>query len=320
MIVPAISFGTPWLLLALLLIPLLISAHLEAQKRRARYAVRFPALETLAGVIPATPQWRRHMPVALLCAALAAVVLALAKPERDVEIPVQRATVVLVLDVSGSMGAYDVQPSRLEAAQRAANNFVDQVPDQVRIGLVAYSDSAQTLQTPIDEHDLVRRGLQTLSPQVGTRTGAGLRVALEDLATIRREDPRPPPSAIVLLSDGKSEDNPQPFEQAERARRLNTPIYTVALGTPGGFLQQPDGTQVAVPPDPEALARISQISRGEAFLAEDSGQLDSIYERLGRQLGSTTEKRQITSRFALIGALLLLLAAGTALRWGVRPL
>jgi len=315
------SFVTPLALLSLLAVPAALLAHYAAQRRRRRYPVRYPALATLAAVMPREPQWRRHLPVALFALALGALALALARPQRTVAVPVQRASVVLVTDVSRSMSAGDVSPSRLEAAVSAAESFLERVPDELRVGLVSYSNSAQTLQTPTTDHDQVASALKTLTPISGTLTGAGLNTALDALDVREQGSQRRPPAAIVLLSDGKANDTGAADAAATEARRLRVPIYTVALGTPEGRIEvpTPSGTQVMpVPPDPEALQRIADASGGLAFRAADSDELDAVYQRLGSQIGTKPAKREVTSLFA--GAALLALGGALigSLRWGGR--
>ena len=310
------SFAAPIALLCLFAVPLAVLAHVAAQRRRRRYPVRFTALSTLAAVAGAEPQWRRHLPLALFALALAALSLSLARPERTIDVPVQRASVVLVTDVSRSMSATDVSPTRLEAARQAALSFLDKVPDALRVGLVTYSDVAQTLQTPTTDHDAVKGALDTLQPISGTATGAGLRTGLDDLK-VRTSAARRPPAAMVLLSDGSATDGAAADIVAAEAKRLRVPIYTVALGTPDGTITL-RGQTLEVPPDTEALQRIAVESGGQAFRAEDSDQLDAVYQKLGSQIGSRPEKQEITALFAG-GALLLLAGAmASSLRLGGR--
>jgi Ca-activated chloride channel family protein len=298
-----VSFASPIALLCLFAVPLAVLAHVSAQRRRRRYPVRFTALSTLAAVAGREPQWRRHLPLALFALALAALALSLARPQRTIDVAVQRASVVLVTDVSRSMSATDVSPTRLAAAQQAAHSFLDKVPGELRVGLVTFSDVAQTLQTPTTDHEAVSSALDTLQPISGTATGAGLRTALDDLK-IRDSQQRRPPAALVLLSDGSATDGAAADIVAAEAKRLRVPIYTVALGTPGGTIELRGRTR-NVPPDPEALQRIATESGGQAFRAEDSEELDAVYEKLGSQIGTKPEKQEITALFAG-GALLLL--------------
>jgi Ca-activated chloride channel homolog len=192
------------------------------------------------------------------------------------------------------------------------------VPGQLRVGLVSYSTSADSLQTPTTDHDAVRQMLDTLEPVEGTSTGAGLNAALEDLTAGVDGDRRRPPSAIVLLSDGSATDGDAQFRAAEEARRQRIPIYTVALGTPEGMVTLPGGRSLNVPPDPEALERIARMSGGSAFRAEDADELTGVYERLGSQIGTKEERREVTSAFAGGGLLLLLAAVAGSLRWAGR--
>jgi Ca-activated chloride channel family protein len=312
-----VSFLSPLALLVLFAVPLALLAHVAAGRRRRRYPVRFPALATLAAVAAPEPRWSRHLPFALFALSLAALAISLARPEKTIQVPVERASVVLVTDVSRSMAAKDVSPTRLAAARSAAESFLDRVPDELRVGLVAFSDSAQTLQTPTTDHDAVSRALDTLQPIRGTATGAGLGTALADLKIRRAAAERRPPAALVLLSDGAATDNPAADRVAGAARRLRVPIYTVALGTPEGTVEI-EGRMQNVPPDPEALRRVATTSGGEAFEAEDADELDAVYDRLGSQIGTKPGKREITTYFA--GAALLLLGGAlvSSLRLGGR--
>jgi Ca-activated chloride channel family protein len=311
------SFASPIALLCLFAVPLAIVIHTAAQRRRRRYPVRFTALATLAAVVPAESQWRKHLPFALLTLAVAALAVSLARPQKTVAVPVERASVVLVTDVSRSMSATDVSPTRLEAARRAAKNFIDQVPEELRVGLVAFSDGAQTLQSPTTDRDALAEGLATLQPLGGTATGAGLRAALDALKLSGDSAAKRPPAALVLLSDGSATDNPAADAAAGEAKRLHVPIYTVALGTPDGTITL-GGQVLRVPPDPAALKRIATESGGAAFSASDSDQLNAVYDRLGSQIGTKPEKREITTLFAGFALLLLGGAVASSLRFGGR--
>jgi Ca-activated chloride channel homolog len=312
------SFHSPVFLLLACLAPLALAAYAQAQRARRRYAVRFPAVSTLLPVLPRRPGWRRHLPVALFALALAALAAALARPQATVAVPIERASVVLITDVSRSMQASDVEPTRLEAARSAARRFLDRVPKELRVGLVAFSDTPQTLSTPTTDHVEVRDALQALESIAGTATGAGLRAGLEALRIGRRRSERQAPSAVVLLSDGAATDGDAAFVAAREARRLRIPIYTVALGTPDGVVQIPDGRLLPVPPDPEALRRISSLSGGAAFTAEDAEELDSVYEHLGSQIGTRREKREVTAAFAAGALVLLLVSVAGSVRWAGR--
>jgi Ca-activated chloride channel family protein len=314
-----VSFATPAWLLGLALVPLALLAYQASRRRGSRYAVRYtavPALRVAAGTVPA---WRRHIPAALALAALAALVLALAKPQKTVAVPVERASIMLVTDHSRSMSATDVEPDRLSAAQRAARTFLNQLPSQVRVGAVAFSDTPDAVQAPSADHDDARRIVDSQVADGATATGAALEVAIDALKNDRQNGKRPP-SAIILLSDGKTTVPPDPVPVARTAGQLKIPIYTVALGTRDATVPNPNpfGTPLLVAPDPQTLRQIAQVSGGKAFTAEDSDSLKSIYKTLGSQLGTKEQKKQVTASFAIGGLVLLLGAAVSSLRWAGR--
>ena len=303
------SFAAPLFLLALLALPVAAALHVLAQRRRRRYAVRFPGAPLAALASPAAARWRRHLPAALLAAGAAALALALARPEATVAVPVEQASVILVTDTSRSMTATDVAPDRLSAARAAAERFLDEAPEALRVGAVAFSDTSYVLQPPTTDHEQVRAALAGLVADGGTATGDGLDAALRALEPA--EGDRRPPAAVVLLSDGKQTTGRNATEVAQEAGRLKVPVYTVALGTPDGVV---DGI-LRVPPDPEALAEIARASGGQAFEASDADQLTAVYERLGSQLGTREETREITAAFAGAGILLLGGALIGSVRW-----
>lgn len=314
------SFADPILLLALLLVPAALVAHLAARRRARRYAVRFPAAGTLALAAGRTPAWRRQLPIALLLGALAVLAMALAKPQRTVAVPVERASIMLVTDHSRSMLAEDVEPTRLDAAKSAAHTFLDQLPRGIRVGVTTYADVPDGTQTPTRDHALVRRMVDAQIADGGTATGDALQVTLD---TLEREprgaNGRRPPAAMVLLSDGTTTTGRDPVVVAQAARQLDIPIYTVALGTRDATVPNPGfGPPLRVPPDPETLRRIAEASGGRAYSAEDDRQLSSIYEELGSQLGTRDVQREVTAAFAAAGLLLLLGAAATSVRWAGR--
>jgi Ca-activated chloride channel homolog len=314
-----VSFATPIWLLGLALVPLALLAYRASRRRGSRYAVRYtavPALRVAAGVVPA---WRRHLPAALALAALAALVVAMAKPQKTVAVPIERASIMLVTDHSRSMSATDVEPNRLAAAQRAARAFLDKLPGPVRVGAVAYSDAPDAVQAPSTDHDDARRIIDGQIADGATATGDALQVAIDALRNDRQNGKRPP-SAIVLLSDGKTTTGPDPVPIARTAGQLKIPIYTVALGTRDATVPNPNpfGTPLVVGPDPDTLRAISKASGGKAYTAEDSDSLNSIYKSLGSQLGTKKKLKEVTSSWA-IGGLILLLGAGlSSLRWAGR--
>jgi Ca-activated chloride channel family protein len=313
-----VSFKEPLYLLALLLVPLAAAAWVARRQHVRRYAIRFPAAASAALAVGRRPAWRPLVPMALLLASLAALVVALAKPERTVAVPIERATIMLVTDHSRSMESDDVQPDRLAAAQKAANTFLDQVPGKVRVGIVAYSTAPDAVQTPTTEREPVRQIIDGQFPDGATATGDALEIALQSI----KQDKGPgtggkhPPSAIVLLSDGKTTAGKPPVDVAVQAGQAKVPIYTVALGTEEGVVQGPGfGGYIPVPPDPETLADIARESGGKAYTAQDSGRLSNIYKSLGSKLGSKKQKHETTAAFAIGGLILLLGAAATSMRF-----
>jgi Ca-activated chloride channel family protein len=313
------SFAAPLLLLGLLALPALVAVYVRSERRARRGRDAFAAPALIAAVAPQRPGWRRHAPLVFYAAALAVLVVALARPQRTVAVPVEQATVVLATDHSGSMAARDVAPSRLVAARRAAHRFLDEVPEDVRVGAVAFNHGARTLRSPTRDRDAVARAIARLRPAGGTATGDALEAALRMASTPARPGAQPPPAAIVLLSDGKSVRGRDPVPIAEEARRAGVPVYTVALGTASGTIEVPSaggGTATRqVPPDPTTLQQIAQRSGGRAFTAENAERLDAVFERLGSQVARERRPRQLTAAVAGGALGLLVLGAAFSLRW-----
>ena len=314
------SFQAPLFLLALLAVPLLLGTRSLARRRARPYVARFPGVPTLAAVVPAVSRFRSALPAALFLAAVAVLAFALARPQATVAVPVERATAVLVMDSSRSMLADDVDPSRLDAAQQAGRAFLDAVPKEMRVGVVGFSESPHTLEPPTTDRETARETIDGLVPDGGTGTGDALQAAL---AMVRRDGTKREaggkrPAAIVLLSDGRASTGRDPQPVAEEAGRRGIAVHTVALGTDTATVPGPLGTQLPAAPDPEALQDISRASGGTAFSTDDAGDLKDVYERLGSQIGTKDEQREITAGFAGAGALLLLLGTGLSLRWAGR--
>ena len=309
------SFREPLLLLAALAVPLLALAWQLQRRRRRRFALRHPGVAVVSGLVRRIPAWRRRVPPALLALAALALSVALARPEATVDVPVERASVVLVTDASGSMLAEDVEPSRLRAAQAAAEAFVEEVPDELLVGTLSYASTVGAMLDPTAEHEQVAASIAALEADGGTATGDALMAALDRLEARKADDGSTAPAAIVLLSDGKTTQGSDPVAAADRAGKLGIPVFTVALGTPEGVVAAPDGQSIAVPPDPETLRRIAQASGGRTFAAEDAGALEEVYEDLGSRIGTRPERREVSAAFAGAGLLLLLGGLGTGLRW-----
>ena len=234
--------------------------------------------------------------------------VALARPRITDHIPTGQANMMLVTDHSGSMAAEDVQPNRLAAAVSAANTFIDQLPSTVRVGAIGFGSTPDAVQGPAADHSQARSLVDSLVPNGGTDTGDALQLALQLLQGSNRKHP---PSAIVLLSDGAANAGPDPVAVSGEAKKDRIPIYTVALGTAGGVLPNPDPLAPAqpVPPDPQLMQEIARVSGGSAFNARSADELSSIYKKLGSQLSTDTRKKEITAWFAAAGVVLLIGAA-----------
>ncbi|HZD37778.1 MAG TPA: VWA domain-containing protein [Actinomycetes bacterium] len=335
------SLEWPGFLWALALVPVAVLAYLLGQRRRTRYAVRFTNLDLLANVVSRSPGWRRHLPPALYLLALTGLLLSLARPQAVTLVPKEQATVMLVMDTSGSMNATDVAPSRMIAAEQAAKVFLDELPDKFRVGVVAFSGTAQILTRPTTDRAAVRESLATLHAEGPTAMGDAIERALEarlppsatvpttTLADGRGGVPtttapdlsKQPPTVILLLSDGSNtQGRSQPLDAARHARQLNVPVFTISLGTDTGMVDVPDETtgqlrRIPVPPDKFTLRRVAEATGGRFFAAPSSRDLKSIYQDLGSKIGFVRQKQEVTVVFAAASLLLLVAGAGLALIW-----
>ena len=314
------SFASPWLLLSLVLVPLAAAAYWVVQRRPSRYAVASSNLDVLAAVVGARRDWRRHVPAALLLGALAAMCVAFARPSMVVQRPSERATVVLVVDVSGSMRATDVKPSRLAAARRAIRSFAEEIPDELRVGVVAFSDDAQVVVPPTRDRAQLLEGVALLAPGFGTAIGDAIGRGVDlartttteegvSAATVPLKDERGRSLASILLpSDGSQTRGVlTPGQGADLARKAGIPVYTIALGTEAGsILVGPPGARqlVPVPPDRETLAAIADYTDGESYDVESAEALDGVYTGLGSRVGREDAPREVSSAFVALGALL----------------
>jgi Ca-activated chloride channel family protein len=320
------SFGHPLLLLTLLAVPAAAALYLWLERRPARYALTFTNLDVLASVVERR-SLRRHLPLAAFLLALAALCVALARPHERTLVASKRSTVILVLDVSGSMQARDVKPTRLGAAEEAVRAFLKEVPKSVRVGLIAFAGEPQVASPPTTDHALVLQALNTLdlySGFGGTAIGDALAAAVElagpprsagaQTIAFRTVARRKSPDSILFLSDGhQTRGVLDPLDGARRAAQAGIPVYTIALGTPNGVITRQFGfgggpTSIPVPPDPQTLSEIAKITGGEFFDARSSKALAAAYRSLGAQLGREPGKREVTYEFLLVGAGLLVAA------------
>ena len=339
------TFAEPFLLLGLLLIPVAIAGYLLVQRRRDRYAVRFTNVDLLANLVPHAARWRRHVPPVFYLGAIAFLVFALARPSMVVAVPREEATVILTMDVSGSMAATDVDPTRL-AAQKAADDFVDQLPAKFKVGVVAFSTSARVVAAPTTDRAAVHGAIDGLKAGGGTALGDAIALSLETAGIgstvsgsgsvgslpVPQASGAPSPAAggsapdgqplvaTVLLSDGKnSTGDIEPDAAAQQAAAAGVPIYTISLGTADGQVTVPDQNgqmhTLQVPPDAQTLTSIAQTTGGKAFQAPTSQDLAQIYDNLGSKVGSTQQEQEVTQWFAAAGLLFVLAGAGLAALW-----
>jgi Ca-activated chloride channel family protein len=316
-----VSFAAPLVLICLAALPVLVVLYGAHQRDRRRAAAAFAAPALTASVAPHRPRWRSHVPMLAFLLALAILILAAARPQKTIAVPVERASIMLVTDVSGSMQATDVRPTRLAAARAAAKRFVAKVPMTVNVGVMALSSKPRVLASPTRDRVAINAALDQLAPRGGTGTGEAIQAATNILRRAPGVNGKRPPAAIVLISDGAATGKVDPVAAAQAARKLRIPIYTVALGTAQGTITVPrpgggGGTETRpVPPDPQSLAEVARASGGKTFTAADATKLSDVYKHLGSLLGTKNAKREITAGFAGGGLALLLLGAAMSLRW-----
>jgi Ca-activated chloride channel homolog len=309
-----VTFDTPLALLALLAVPIAAAAYVLYDRRRKRQAARFAAPALYPNVVARAPGRLRHVPVVVLLLALTALLTGFARPHATLSVPREEATVVLALDVSRSMTATDVPPTRLEAAQSAARSFLEDVPEAYRIGVVSFATRANVVAPPTEDRGYVSAALGHVRSGEGTALGEAIELSLRAIRrTSSTEDGERLPASILLISDGAQTVGPvTPAQAAARARSAGVPIYTVALGTPDGVVERrlPGGftERIRVPPDPVALRRVADASGGEFFAVPDREGLRAVYEELGSRLGERDKRSEVTVAFAGAGMALLLVA------------
>ena len=312
------GFLSPGRLWLLLLVGALAVAYVVQTRRRPAYALRFSELDLLATVLPRSAAWKRHVSAVLLLLSLTALTVAFARPTGEVEVPRERATVVVALDVSLSMLAEDVSPDRITAAKDAAAAFVDGLPTRFDVGLVAFSGSAGVVVAPTRDHAAVRAAVGDLELAESTAIGEAVFASLAAVRSVAvGPGEQPPPARIVLLSDGTNTAGRALSMAAQAARAADVPVSTIAYGTPDGTVEV-DGRVVPVPVDADALERLAAATGGTAFTAESGEQLSAVYEDLVGQIGTTSETREITARVAGVALALAVAAAAASITWGSR--
>lgn len=339
------SFMWPQMLGALVLVPLLVAAYIWQQRRRRKYAVRYASLALVRDAVGKGPGIKRHVPAAFYLLALTAMIVALARPQAPIEVPHNTGTVILSIDVSGSMQASDVKPSRMEATKEAARLFVKRQPKGVKIGVVSFSDFGALVQPPTRDKDAVLRAIDRLRPQRGTNIGAGIEVALdaivEDLDLPRptatpgpggvggravggRPTPVPapsaqpgktPPASIVLVSDGESNVGPPPLEVAQAAAAAGVKVYTVGIGTKEGSVLRIQGRSVFTRLDEDTLKGIAEVTGARYLSAQNEGDLMKVYDELSRERAFEKEKTEVTFAVTLGALVLSLIGGALSLLW-----
>lgn len=349
------SFIWPYALLGLLLVPALIAAYVLLQRRRAKYAVRFASVGLVRQAVGRGPGWKRHVPAAVYLAALTVMIIALARPQAPVNLPQNTGTVMLVIDVSGSMQATDVKPNRMEATKESAARFVDQQPRGVKIGVVSFSDFGALVQAPTRDRDLVHKAIDRLRPQRGTNIGGGLQTALDAIyegsdfvrptvvaqgangapggrgnvvvppgtgsnagtntAASNQETGKAPPSSIVLVSDGESNVGPPALEIAQEAQQAGVKIYTVGIGTKEGANLNIGGRRVFTRLDEDVLKGMAEMTSGRYLTATDENELNDVYDELARERTFEKEETEITFGFTAAAFALSLVGGLLSLLW-----
>jgi Ca-activated chloride channel family protein len=330
------SFIWPVVLVLLLFIPLLVGLYIMLQRRRRRIAARYGNLGFVQQSGGRALGWRRHVPALLFLLGLTILLIALARPQAAVSLPRQEGTVILAFDVSGSMAADDMKPTRMDAAKAAALDFVQRQPLTVQIGVVAFSDGGFSVQTPTNDQETVLAAINRLTPQRGTSVGQGILASLNaivasqsgpatrlysNLTPTPTPTPTPvpkgtlTPAVIILLTDGQNNEAPDPLAAAQAAADRGVRIYTVGIGSPSGTTLHVNGFTVHTQLDEEILQQIAQISGGAYFNANNQENLRAIYDNLDPQLTIKPEQTEVTSIFAGVGVLTLLLGGTFSLLW-----
>lgn len=329
------SFIWPSMLFLLLILPLFVMLYLSLQQRRRRLSENFGSMGFVGNAAGRNLGARRHIPPALFFLSLTTLVFALARPQTVVSLPKVEGTIILAFDVSGSMAADDLKPTRMEAAKTAARDFLKHQPSSVQIGVVAFSDSGLAVQAPTNDAAVILASINRLAPEQGTSLAQGILASLNAIAAgsgnsqrfysnITPEPTPTPtpvprgtysPAAIVLLTDGENNEAPNPLDAAQLAADRGVRIYTVGIGSPEGTTLHVNGFTVHTQLNEEMLKQISQITGGTYYKAENEQDLLSIYDHLDPQLVIKPEKMEVTSIFAGASILILLIGGVFSMVW-----
>lgn len=311
-------FEAPVWLWLLPIAVLLAVAYLIAQRRRSRYAVRFATLPMLEKVAPKRPGWRRHVPAAAFLAALIVLTIAIARPVTDVRVPRERATVVVAMDTSISMRATDVAPSRADVARRAAIQFIESLPEQFNVGVVAFSGTTSVEARPTTDHEAAIQAVRGLTLDQSTAIGEAVFTGLDAITGLdARATEDPPPARMVLLSDGANTAGRSTQAAAEAATEANVPVSTIAYGTEDGSIRI-GADEVPVPVDADALQSLAEDSGGTFYTAANDAELRTVYSDLESSIGWRWEEREITTLLAGFALGAAVLAGLTSLLWFAR--
>lgn len=314
-------FQSPAFLLLLIVVAALLAVYVVLQLRRKKFVARFSNVELLGSVAPRRPGWRRHLTFALLLVGLTVLSIGTAKPATSVRVPRDNATVMLAIDVSLSMKATDVAPTRLKAAQTAGKTFVGLLPARINLGLVSFARTGNVLVSPTLNRVQVERGIDSLQLASYTAIGEGIFASLGAIKTFAASTTskasKPPPARIVLLSDGSNTVGRSVAQAIDAAKAAKVEVSTIAFGTPTGTVTQ-DGQTLQVPADVDTLRSIAQETGGSFHTAASEHELKSVYNNIGSQIGYTTQHRDISYRFLVAGLLVLFAAGAASMLWSGR--
>ena len=314
------SFESPLSLLALLAMPVLVGLYVLYERRRRASGARFATLALLPNMLEPVPSRRRHLPIVVLLVALAAMIVGVARPHATVTVGQKEATVILAMDVSRSMSATDVRPTRLQAARTTASKFLLELPKTFRLGVVAIGSNAVVALPPTTDRALAATSLRTLRRSEGTVLGDAIALSLQVGQKQRTSSGESIPTAVLVISDGADQGSrTKPIVAATRAKALHIPVYTVLVGTANGVVERTltggFREQIRVPANPTTLRTVARASGGEFFAAPTADRLSDVYEQLGTKLGHHKQSREISDLFAGGSAILMLLSGALSGLW-----